>query len=207
MSTWGISSPPRFIPQAPVKRKVFISYCHLNQLEANTFVEQWKNVFIPRALGTTFSDDIINSTNSEYVMLQIRQKYLGDSTVSIVLIGSCTHSRRYVDWELKASLRRGDNLPNGVVAFLLPSAQLQDGNVFIKTQEKYPPLPPRLQLNYTFNDATKYARYYVMPTTDEQMRAHIEDAYSARTSRASAIVNPNDMMKYNATCKVCGVTH
>jgi hypothetical protein len=78
-------------------------------------------VYVGRALGTSFSDDIINSTNPEYVMSQIRQKYLGDSTVTIVLVGTCTHSRRYVDWELKASLRQGDCTPNGVLAFLLPS--------------------------------------------------------------------------------------
>ena len=207
MSNWGISPPPRFIPQAPVKRKVFISYCHLNQLEANTFAERWKNVFIPRALGTTFSDDIINSTNPEYVMSQIRQKYLGDSTVTIVLIGSCTHSRRYVDWELKASLKQGDSTPNGVFALLLPSAQLPEGRIFTKTQSRYPPIPNRLDLNYAPNNVLKYARYFTMPTSDKGMRAHIEDAFSARTSRASAIVNPSDMMKYNAVCRICGVTH
>jgi hypothetical protein len=206
MSSWGIISPPQ-IPQPPVKRKVFISYCHLNQFEANTFVETWKNVLIPRALGTTFSDDIINSTNPEYVMSQIRQKYLGDSTVTVLLIGSCTHSRRYVDWELKASLKRGDSTPNGVVAFLLASAQLPDGHVFTRTQSRYPPIPNRLELNYELNNVHKYARYLTMPDTEEGMRAHIEDAYSARTSRASAIVNPNDVMKYNAVCKLCGVTH
>ena len=207
MSVWGVSPLPQFIPQTPVKRKVFVSYCHLNQIEANAFVEQWKNVFIPRALGTTFSDDIINSTNPEYVMSQIRQKYLGDSTVTVVLIGSCTHSRRYIDWELKASLKQGDSIPNGVVAFLLPSAQLPEGRVFSKTQSRYPPIPDRLDLNYGLNSAYKYARYFTMPTSDEEMRTHIEDAYSARTSRVVAIVNPNDMMKYNAVCKLCGVTH
>ncbi len=35
----------------------------------------------------------------------------------------------------------------------------------------------------------------------------IEDAYSARTSRAHLIENRQDMMKYNAQCKVCGITH
>lgn len=201
MSAWG------FVPPPPTKRKVFISYCHLNQIEANAFVERWSSVFIPRALGTTFSDDIINSTNPEYVMSQIRQKYLGDSTVTIVLIGSCTHSRRYVDWELKASLKQGDYTPNGVLAYLLPSAHLPEGRVFTKTQSRYPPVPNRLGLNYALNNPLKYARYFTMPTSDGEMRTHIEDAFSARTSRTSAIVNPSDMMKYNAVCKLCGVTH
>jgi hypothetical protein len=207
MSNWNFGGPPLFIPQQPVKRRVFVSYCHLNQQEAVNFISRWQNVFTPRILGMPYSNDIINSTNPEYVMSQIRQNYLGDSTVTIVLIGSCTHSRRYVDWEIKASLRQGDGLPNGVVAFLLPSAQLQNGNVFIKTQQQYPPLPPRLGENYTLNNATKYARYWLMPTTDEEMRTCIEDAFTSRTTRATAIVNSNEMMKYNAQCRVCGATH
>lgn len=202
MSNWGFLPSP-----LPIKRKVFVSYCHLNQTEADAFVERWKTVFIPRALGTTFSDDIINSTNPEYVMSQIRQKYLGDSTVTIVLIGTCTHSRRYVDWELKASLRQGDCAPNGLLAFLLPSAQLPEGRVFTKTQSRYPPIPARLDLNYLPNSAVKYARYCTMPSTAEEMRAHVEDAYAARTGRAASIINPNDMMKYNSVCTLCGVTH
>src|SRR5213593_4687243 len=117
MSDWQrlrflIPSPP-----APVfvKRKVFISYCHLNQREAGSFVSTWRNVFTPRALGMAFSDDIINSNNPAYVMSRIRTDYLGDSSVTIVLVGTCTHSRRYIDWELKASLQRGNSTPNGVV--------------------------------------------------------------------------------------------
>ena len=55
-------------------------------------------------------------------MAEIRRKYLLDSSVTILLIGSCTHSRRYVDWEIKSSLRRGMNVPSGLLAYVLPSA-------------------------------------------------------------------------------------
>jgi hypothetical protein len=69
------------------KRKVFVSYCHLDQALADQFVREWRNVFTARALGVSYSDDIINSTNPEYVMAKIREKYLGDSSVTILLIG------------------------------------------------------------------------------------------------------------------------
>ncbi len=66
--------------------------------------------------------DFINSTDTDYVMKCIRENYLSDSTVTIVLIGSCTHSRRYVDWEIKSSLRQGQyTTPNGLIGILLPS--------------------------------------------------------------------------------------
>jgi len=35
-------------------------------------------------------------------MRRIREEKLQDSTVTIVLVGNCTNSRRYVDWKIKA---------------------------------------------------------------------------------------------------------
>lgn len=56
------------------------------------------------------NDDIINSTDTNYVMRRIRELYLKDSTVTIVLMGKYTYTRRYVDWEIQASLRNGETL-------------------------------------------------------------------------------------------------
>jgi MTH538 TIR-like domain (DUF1863) len=148
----------------------------------------------------SFTDDIVNSNNPAYVMSRIRANYLGDSSVTVVLVGTCTHSRRFIDWELKASLQRGDSTPNGLVAFLLPSAHNNGGRM-------YPFLPERLNQNYRLNDNTTYARYWFMPTTEAQMWNHIETAYNSRTTLASSIVNPNEMMKYNIDCKACRYNH
>ncbi len=50
------------------------------------------------------------------VIGQIRTRYIADSTVTMVLVGRCTHSRRHVDWEIRASLRQGDvYTPNGLL--------------------------------------------------------------------------------------------
>lgn len=199
MSDWLRYLPPP-PPPAPVKRRVFISYCHLNQNEAELFVWTWRNIFSARALGMAFSDDIVNSNNPAYTMTRIRADYLGDSSVTVVLIGTCTHSRRYIDWELKASLQRGNSTPNGVVAFLLPSAYNYNGRL-------YPHLPSRLASNYRYLDNTTYARYWFMPNTEAEMRECIETAYRSRTTLADNIVNPNEMMKYNSVCQACGVNH
>jgi hypothetical protein len=190
--------PPPVLP----KRKVFLSFHQGDRAEVDTFVYRWtqqEKVFIPKALGVSANDDFIDSTNPEYVMSKIREKYLGDSTVTIVLVGQCTHSRRYVDWELKASLRRsaspGAAPPNGVIGVILPSCGTS----------AY--LPPRLESNWTQGHVNCYARYWVAPTSAEQLRGWIEDAFSARTSRSALIQNAADMMKYNAKCRVCNVTH
>jgi hypothetical protein len=181
-----------------VKRKVFISFHQKDRIEVDAFIEQWATrhgVFIPKALGVSNNDDLINSTNPEYVMSQIRAKYLGDSTVTIVLIGSCTHSRRYVDWEIKASLRQGVTEPNGLIGLLLPSCG------------KSAHLPPRFQENWRQGEQNCYARYRCFPQTADELGNWIEDAYSARTSRAHQITNTQDMMKYDGVCKICNIRH
>jgi MTH538 TIR-like domain (DUF1863) len=113
------------VPPAPLKQDVFISSFHANRQEVDAFIYQWatvEKIFTPKALGTFDNDDFINRDNPEYVMGEIRRKYLLDSSVTILLVGSCTHSRHYVDWKLKSSLRRGNNVPNGLLAYVLPSA-------------------------------------------------------------------------------------
>ncbi len=73
-----------------VRHKVFISYYHDDQDEVAEFIEtfdQERKVFITRALGTDIEQDIIDSTNTDYVMRRIRELYLRDSTVTIVMIG------------------------------------------------------------------------------------------------------------------------
>jgi len=182
----------------PIRRKVFISFHQKDRPEVDAFIERWatrEGVFIPKALGVSDNDDFIDSTNPEYVMSQIRAKYLGDSTVTIVLLGSCTHSRRYVDWEIKASLRHGETEPNGLIGILLPSSG------------KSAHLPPRFHDNWQQGEQNCYARYRCCPQTVDDLRGWIEDAFEARRARSHLIKNDQDMMKYNAVCKVCKITH
>ncbi|PSV54716.1 MULTISPECIES: TIR domain-containing protein [Photobacterium] len=185
-----------------VKRNVFISYYHGDQVQVNEFVRHFGrelDVFTPCMLaeGERFTDDIINSTNPQYVMQQIRQRYFGHSTVTIVLVGNCTHSRRYVDWEIKASLQQGGvggQMPHGLIAINLDRAR---NSQF---------LPPRLLANFS-PDGNAYAHFYGYPASGDELRNWIEDAFAARTSRRHLIKNSNDMMKYNSRCNICGVTH
>lgn len=186
-----------------IRRNVFISYYHGDQVAVNEFVRVFGRelgVFTPNMLaeGQRFTDDIINSTNPAYVMQQIRNRYFGHTTVTIVLLGNCTHSRRYVDWEIKASLQRGGvggQLPHGLMAI----------NLCRTNTGKY--LPPRLVENWNNENQNCYARFYRYPNNADELREWIEDAFNARTTRAHLIRNGLEMMKYNRSCMVCGVTH
>ncbi|MEJ1408373.1 MAG: TIR domain-containing protein [Candidatus Sedimenticola sp. (ex Thyasira tokunagai)] len=180
-----------------------MSYYHGDQLEVDTFVHTFGRrlgIFTPVMLnpGQRYGTSIIGSTDTDYVMQQIRSRHFGHSTVSIVLLGSCTHSRRYVDWETKASLQRGGSggeLPHGLMAIALPST---GGSAYI---------PERFLKNWVEGNTGGYARFYRYPQNGEEVRSWIEDAYSARTARSHLIVNPNEMWKNNRVCEMCGITH
>lgn len=82
------------------------------------------------------------------------------------------------------------------------------GNPIEYTQRAWPALPERLAANWDYyNQQNCYARYYVPPTSADQLRHHIELAVWDRTNRANLIKNDADMMKYNGKCRVCAVTH
>lgn len=176
------------------RRKCFISYYSADRTEVDKFLETFADAMIPKVIGVTDSDDFIDSSDSDYVMSRIREKYLGDSTVTICLLGKCTHSRRYIDWELKSTLRRGSYTPNGLVGILLPSMG-NEGH-----------LPPRFKVNWDKSDG-KYALYKSYPDSVATLKSWIETAYDRRTARAELIVNSQEMFKYNHKCDVHGVTH
>ncbi|MGJ8651596.1 MAG: TIR domain-containing protein [Opitutaceae bacterium] len=179
----------------PIKRRVFISHHKNDRIEVDAFIRQFANIFTPFVLGANQNYDLINSSNTDYVMSQIRTRYLKNTTITIVLLGSCTHSRRYVDWELKSSLRQGDYTPNGVMSIILPSLG----------QSAH--LPSRLEENWAPDHINCYARHWAYPHSGSELREFIEDAHQARTTRAHLIKNSQDMMKKNRCCKVCNLTH
>lgn len=173
-----------------IRHKVFISYHHGDQDEVDQFVENFdkeRKVFIARELNVDMEQDIIDSTNTDYVMQRIRELYLKDSTVTIVLIGKCTWARRYVDWEIQASLRHGETvIPNGLFGIVLPSAN------------KKPVPPERLKIN--LSNGGGYAKWYWYPQNKKSLNNWIEDAFEARSDRADLIENPREKFKYNKTC-------
>lgn len=177
------------------RRKCFISYHHADQDEVDEFVRTFdhdRDVFISRGLGREMSDDIINSNNTDYVMRRIRELYLRDSTVTIVMMGKCTWARRYVDWELQSSLRSGETVkPNGLLGIKLPSYPKRDGQY-----------PNRLNLNLKQDDSQEdcYARWIEYPTRKDTLSNAIEAAFQRRSTHKKWINNPRDRFSYNRSC-------
>ena len=105
----------------PVHR-VFISYHHANDQEYKQILldlnEQF-NVFVDKSVDT---GDIDPNLSDESIRVKIRDEYLRDSTVTILLAGTETAGRKHVDWELYSSMIDGQiNKKSGIVVVQLPS--------------------------------------------------------------------------------------
>lgn len=177
----------------PTRRKCFLSYHVADAIEVAAFIDTLGKVFIPKVLGVTDSDPFVDSANTGYILDEIREKYLTDSTVTIVLVGKCTWARRYVDWEIYSSLRHDkNNRRNGLLAITLPSV----------ASDSTRQLPPRADDNVIRKDGNEvgYARWNKYPTSESSLRAWIEDAFEARTTRSSLIKNTRTRKVNNSPC-------
>lgn len=178
--------------KAPVRHKCFVSYHSADIDEVLKFVEQFNNVFIPRVIGVSDSDhfrDPINSNDEDYIKNEIGTRYLTDSSVTIIFNGRCTWSRKFVDWEVASTLRNSlNNKRSGLLAITPP-----DGTLHTHLARLADNLDKR-------GTGDCYARSYYYPTSEAGLRACIEDAFQARTARASLVKNSRALRTYNSSC-------
>ena len=104
------------------KHKVFISYHHENDQQYKDgllIMNDLYDIFIDKSVDT---GDIDDSLSDQSIRGKIRDEYLRDSTVTILLVGTQTWSRRHVDWEIHSSMYDGEvNKKSGILVVNLPS--------------------------------------------------------------------------------------
>jgi hypothetical protein len=165
--------PPHF-----QKPKIFVSYHHRGD---RAYYEAFARVFCDSydILQDRSVDREIDSDNVEYVLRRIREDYITGTSCTIVLCGAETSKRKFVDWEIKATLDK----EHGLIGVNLPSnfANL-DGTV---------PTPDRFFDNYKsgyagwtqWNDiitnVTKFA--YLVQEARSKDRSRIVNSRELRT--------------------------
>ena len=83
------------------RHKVFVSYHHKNdQKYRNDFEDLFANQHDIMISKSVQIGDIDTNLKTDTIRQKIRDEYLRDSTVTIVLIGSQTWQRKHVDWKL-----------------------------------------------------------------------------------------------------------
>lgn len=171
------------------KHKVFISFHHgdiqldpkCGQYWKDRFEYLFHNQFEALISRSVQDGDISDGIMTDTTRQKIRDNYIADATVTVVLIGPETWKRKHVDWEISSSIRDTKNNSRcGLMGILLPT--YPDYNSVKNTYNPYT-IPPRLYDNIK----CEFAKIYLWNESPFQMMDWIHEAYTRRYN-----VNPNN---------------
>lgn len=114
----------RTLLQGTDRPKIFISYHHSGDQAYYNYLSDK----IHDQLDLVFDNSLdrnISSDNPEYIMQRIRDSFIGGTSCTIVLCGAATYQRKYVDWEIKATLDKQHGLIGIKLPTLIPNAANQ----------------------------------------------------------------------------------
>lgn len=156
------------------KHKVFVSYHHNNdQFYRDVFEKLFSDHYDITISKSVQIGDISPYLQTETIRQKIRDEYLRDSTVTVVLIGSATWQRKHVDWEISSSIRNTEKNPrSGLLGILLPTYQYPKPN-------HYNPytIPPRLYDNIQCG----FAKIYNWDNNPQNVQNWVNEAFNRRT--------------------------
>jgi len=176
-------------PNQQSKHKVFVSYYHKDdQYYRDEFERMFGNVFISKSVHP---GDINDDLSTDYIKRLIREDYITDASVVVVLVGSNAWRRKHVDWEIYAGLSKMAGGYSGLVGILLPSFPTSGGRSYDTDN-----LPPRLADNVL----SKYAKVYSWSDVCSSgfiTRSAIEVAFRRRIDKSHLIKNGREQFDRN----------
>lgn len=134
------------IPRQQTKRKIFISYHHGGD---QTYYDGFSSVFggIYDVIYDNSLERKVDSEDTTYVMRRIREHYVTGSSCTVVLVGRDTWGRKYVDWEILATLEK----QHGLIGMLLPTAPVNASNKATVPERLYDNIASGYALWVTWN--------------------------------------------------------
>jgi len=188
------------------KHKIFISYHHANDQEYKDILLDWNrrnnfDIFIDASVDT---GDISDNLSDESIRQKIRDEYLRDSTVTILLVGTETKKRKHIDWEIFSSMYDGQiNKKSGVLVIQLPctgcttytaahgdeekSALYSDNVNWVSVtsradyESRYPYMPQRIIDNLFKSDAkVSVANWSTITASPEKLKLLIDLTFKDR---------------------------
>lgn len=155
------------------RHNIFVSYHHdQDQARKKQFVEMMRGKAID--LSVNLGDIIDQNLATETILQRIREDHISRVSVTVVLVGRCTWKRKYVDWEIAASLRNTDMNPRcGLLGILLP-----DHPDFGDSGYNEKLLPPRLVDNLEGEDS--FATLYDWSDDPTEVQGWIHEAFRRR---------------------------
>jgi len=109
-----------------IKRKIFISYHHSGDRKYyDAFIHAFSNTY--DVIYDNSVERAVDSYNTDYVIRRIRDNYITGSSCTVVLCGAQTPYRKFVDWEIKATLDK----QHGLIGVNLPSNPMNSNSKFV----------------------------------------------------------------------------
>lgn len=158
------------------KHKIFVSYHGDDQKYKDRFLKMMNNHIVDKSVRDEDIDDANKKT--DHVRQIIRDNFISDATVTVVLIGQATWQRKHVDWEIGASLTHtAKNDRCGLLGILLP-----DHPDFNNKHPNPHLIPQRLAVNTHSNDP--YAIVHSWTRDIARIQRWIHDAFRRRKGTA-----------------------
>lgn len=164
-----------------VRHRVFVSYQHTrDQAYYDHFSRHFHDTY--EAVYDNSLERRIDSDDTSYVIRRIREGFIAGTSCTIVLVGAETWGRKYIDWEIKATLE----MEHGLIGVYLPSApRAPDGTITV---------PDRLHDNVVSGYAP-FVSWGELTASSLQLSALIADA---KNRPANRIRNDPDRRLRNA---------
>ena len=190
------------------RHKVFISYYHhddqtykdilINMQELNPDTWQLQSIFEDCSVHENEIDD--TGLTSEQIRCIIRDEYIKDATVLILLCGQNTRKRKHIDWEIHAAMYDSEKNPQmGILVINSPTINqsvrastneekplLSDnGHWFsLKTRQEfeqyYPYMPSRIIDNFIKDVPITVVEWNRVQGDPQILKQLIDNAYSRR---------------------------
>ena len=158
------------------RHNVFISYHHENdEKHKEKFEELFSDIYDILETKAVNDGDIDPNLKTETIRQKIRDEFIRQATVTIVLIGSETWKRKHVDWEISSSIRDTKlNRRTGLLGIILPTYPRKYNHCTI---------PPRLYDNVECG----FAKIYNWTEDPSTVQSWIHEAFTRRTQ-----INPDN---------------
>ncbi len=156
------------------RRKVFISYHDEDREYKDRFARMMRDYIIDRSVKVHDIDD--TNLKTATIRQKIRDDFIADATVTVVLIGPCTWQRKHVDWEIGSSLRDTQRKSRcGLLGILLPNHP--DYN---RSRINPHRIPPRLASNWEGEDPYALVHKWPKKRVTARIRQWIHEAFERR---------------------------
>ena len=172
-------------PNHTPRHQVFVSFHHADARWKTRLLKEYSSAFINTSVRDRAIDDRLPA---EEIRKRIRDRFIRNATVTIVLIGNDTWRRKHVDWEMFSALRASPrNSRTGLMGIVLPDYRLPRHPRY-PTPRRYS-VPPRRQwsprnvpMRLVDNVVAAYASIRPWPQFARELRGWIHESFESRAT-------------------------